>query len=221
MKLLRFGLLALIPLAIALIHIGCEVDSADTFSRDVATDFSGYYTSCENDTAIVQANSGNRIRTLDLRQSGDTLEAVDNNGAIWRGSLGEVQDGRSSFELKGRTSTGIEGYFSGTLSSSDGGSTNSGGSANGTMTGTYIEPDRYSTFCGTATIPGTKSTNTSTNDVDDDDDDNSSTNEVPTTNNPVITAGMNRVAHPWNEPVLARNAYEQAIWRLMEPGQQG
>ena len=158
MKLFRAGILMSALMAL-MFSYGCEVDSGNTFSRDVSTDFTGFYGPCENDNAIVQQNSGNRIRTLDLRQSGDTLEAVDNNGAIWRGTLGEVQNGRSSFELKGRTSTGVEGIFSGTLSSSDGGSTNSSGAANGTMTGTYIEPDRFSTFCGTATIPGSKSNN--------------------------------------------------------------
>lgn len=159
-----------LPLALTLLTTGCEVDSADTFIRDVPVDFSGFYTACDGDNAIVQANSGNRIRTLDLRQNGDQLEAFDNNGAIWRGSLGEVQNGRSSFTLEGRTSTGIEGLFSGTLSSSDGGSSNTSGSVNGSMTGTYIEPDRFSTFCGNADIPGsiggnddTTNTNTNTN----------------------------------------------------------
>jgi hypothetical protein len=140
--------------SLALLPIGCETDSADTFIRDVSVNYSGFYTACEGNAAIVQQNSGSRIRTLDLRQDGDRLEAVDNNGLIWRGQLGEPQGGRSSFELRGRTSTGVEGIFSGTLSSSDGGSTNAAGSAKGTMTGTYIEPDRFSSFCGRATIPG-------------------------------------------------------------------
>ncbi len=158
-------------LLLPLFPIGCETDSADTFIRDVAVNYSGFYAACNENTAIVQQNSGNRIRTLDLRQNGDRLEAVDNNGLIWRGELGEPQGGRSSFELRGRTSTGIEGVFSGTLSSSDGGVTNTSGSARGTMTGTYIEPDRFSTFCGSATIPGSQGggggggggTNTNTN----------------------------------------------------------
>ncbi|MBW7908038.1 MAG: hypothetical protein H3C50_03845 [Kiritimatiellae bacterium] len=163
MKLLRPGILALLLPAVALLPLGCEVDSSDTFSRDVATDFSGLYQGCGDNSAIVQQNGGNRITQLDLRQSGDSLEAVDNNGALWRGSLGEVQNGRSSFELRGRTTTGVDAWFSGTLSSSDSGSTNSIGSATGRMTGTYVEPDRYSTFCGSAIIPGTQTdTNTDT-----------------------------------------------------------
>lgn len=169
MNLIRPLLHSLMLVGIALLPCGCETDSADTFIRDVSVNYTGFYTACEGNTAIVQQNSGNRIRTLDLRQNGDRLEAVDNNGLIWRGQLGEPQGGRSSFELRGRTSTGIEGVFSGVLSSSDGGVTNATGSARGSMTGTYIEPDRFSTFCGSATIPGSQGggggggTNTNTN----------------------------------------------------------
>ena len=152
MKLLHAGLLALALLAVVILPSGCEVDSADTFSRDVSTDFSGFYTACSGN--LVGNNSGAAITTLDLRQSGDRLEAVDNNGSLWRGSLGDVQNGRSSFELKGRTTSNTEGIFSGTLSSSDGGGTNSSGSADGSMSGTFIEPGRFSTFCGNADIPG-------------------------------------------------------------------
>ncbi len=152
MKPLRAALLALAHLAAILLPSGCEIDSADTFSRDVPVDFSGFYTACSGN--LVGGNSGASITTLDLRQSGDRLEAVDNNGSIWRGSLGEVQNGRSTFELKGRTTTDTEGIFSGTLSSSDAGSTNSSGAADGSMRGTYIEPGRFSSFCGNADIPG-------------------------------------------------------------------
>ena len=134
--------------AAALLAMGlisaCTIDSADEFYRDVSVNFSGFY---ENETTgkIVSNNSGNSITSLDLRQTGDSLEAVDNNGRIWRGNLGEVQDSTSSFELNGQTTAGREGTFSGTLSGS--------GTA-GTMKGTYIESDRFGTFSATATIPG-------------------------------------------------------------------
>jgi hypothetical protein len=104
----------------------------------------------------VSNNSGNSITSLDLRQTGDSLEAVDNNGRLWRGNLGEVQNGSSSFELNGQTTAGREGTFSGTLSSSGGGSSGSVSNAQGTMQGTYIESDRYSTFFATATIPAAR-----------------------------------------------------------------
>lgn len=159
---------ALLMAASAAAWTGCETDSADTLIRDVSVNYTGYYRPCDGNTAIVSHNSGNRIRSLDLRQNGDRLEAIDNNGMIWRGSLGEPQNGRSSFELRGRTTDGTEAVFSGILTSSDAGQPSSGG-AQGTMTGTYIEPDRYSPFCGRATIPGSSGggggggTNTNTN----------------------------------------------------------
>ncbi|HMP76634.1 MAG TPA: hypothetical protein PKE12_10095 [Kiritimatiellia bacterium] len=154
MNFFRAGALVIAHLAVILLPCGCEIDSADSFARDVSINFSGFYTACDGNDSIVQQATGARIRTLDLRQTGDKLEAIDNNSLVWRGSLGEPQNGRSSFELRGRTTEGVEGTFSGTLTSSDGGTTNSTGSADGSMTGTYIEPNRFSTFCATATIPG-------------------------------------------------------------------
>lgn len=149
----RFALVsALLAVAAAL---GCSVDSADEFIRDVTVNFSGFYVG-RNNGVLVSANSGKPITTLDLRQNGDRLEAVDNNGRIWRGSLGEVQGGSSSFELNGQTTDGTEATFSGSITSSDGGSADTGSVSNaeGTMQGTYIEPNRFATFYGTATIPG-------------------------------------------------------------------
>lgn len=158
MKFVRQSLFAAALVAGTLVHLGCEIDSADEFVRNVPTDFSGYYVGRDGGV-IVSENSGAAIKSLDLRQTGDELDAVDNNGAIWRGSLGEVRNGTSSFVLEGRTSTGVEGTFSGTFSSSDGGSSASGtvSSVTGTMQGTYIEPGRFATFYATATIPGTSS----------------------------------------------------------------
>lgn len=153
MSRLMFACSALLTLALV---TGCTIDSADEFYRDVSVNFSGFYTG--NNGKIVSNNSGNSITSLDLRQTGDSLEAVDNNGRIWRGNLGEVQNGSSSFELNGQTTAGRDGTFSGTLSSSGGGSTGSVSNAQGTMQGTFIESDRYSTFFATATIPGSTDT---------------------------------------------------------------
>ncbi len=151
------ALLAAVAAALAMLTAGCEVDSSsDEFIRDVSIDFTGYYTHPTSDR-IVSRNSGSAITSLDLRQDGDQLEAIDNNGSIWRGSLGDVNGGSSSFELEGTTTSGDAGFFSGTLSSSDGGTSTSGttSSAEGTMTGTYIENDFFSTFYAQADIPGT------------------------------------------------------------------
>ena len=156
MKFARAALLSLALCSTALLYLGCEIDSADEFLRNVTTDFTGFYDN-PNGGNLVEKNSGEAITTLDLRQTGDRLEAVDNNGSIWRGTLGEVRNGTTTFSMDGRTTDGTEGTFSGTLSSSDGGTSASGTTASvqGTMQGTYIEFDRFSTFYGTATIPGT------------------------------------------------------------------
>ena len=139
--------------------VSCELDSGDEYYREVTVNFSGFYRN-PNGGNIVSANSGNGISSLDLRQTGDSLEAVDNNGSIWKGSLGEVENGTTSFQLDGRTTSGTEGTFSGTLQSSDGGTASSGSVSNakGTMQGTFVEPNRYATFYATATIPGATDT---------------------------------------------------------------
>lgn len=187
MKILRVGAICIAHLALILLPCGCEIESSDSFARNVSVDFSGFYTACDENDSIVQQVTGARIRTLDLRQTGDQLQAIDNNSLVWRGALGEPQNGRSSFELRGRTTEGVEGIFSGTLSSSDGGTTNSSGGANGSMTGTFIEPNLFSTFCANADIPGT---------IDDGNDDGGSGGDLsvsasPTTiSSPTGTASL-------------------------------
>jgi hypothetical protein len=134
--------------------IGCETEGADSATRNVGVIFTGFYTGRDGGP-VVQKNSGASIKTLDLRQNGDQLEAIDNNNAIWKGSLGEVIDGLSSFTLEGTTTAGEAATFSGTLYAAgvSSGSTNTG-PTQGTMQGTFIEPAFFSTFYGTATIPG-------------------------------------------------------------------
>lgn len=153
---------AVLPLALAgvsLYIVACEVDSADQFIRDVPVDFTGFY--ANSGARIVSQNTGKPITSLNLIQNGDRLEGVDNNGSIWRGSLGEVQDGRSQFRLDGRTTTGTDATWSGTLSTDDAGNTGTNGgtttSAQGTMNGTYVEPSFFATIRAQATIPGSSS----------------------------------------------------------------
>lgn len=163
MKFMRVPLLGLCLLSAAILNIGCEIDSADEFIRDLPVDFSGFYT--DDDRLVVDRNSGQPIRSLDLRQQGDSLEAIDNNGLIWRGTIGDVNQGDSSisasFTLEGRNTLGREGIFSGTLSTDASSTTDTNGnttttsSGNGVMRGTYIEDDIYSSFYGVAQdIPG-------------------------------------------------------------------
>lgn len=142
------GLAALAMAGFAFLFQGCEVDSANDVQRTVGVDFSGFYTNGTNSgNRITSRNSGAPITSLDLRQGGDRLEAIDNSGLVWTGSLGEFNGASSSFELTGQTTAGTQGRFSGTLSTS-------AGSTVGSMTGTYIEDAFYATFSATANISG-------------------------------------------------------------------
>ncbi len=133
---------------------GCEVDSASGTERSVGVNYSGFYTASSG--RIVANNTGARISSLDLRQAGDSLEAIDNNGLIFRGTIGDVAEAGgsliASFSMEGNTTAGQRGTFSGTLSTSGG--SNSTGSTQGSMQGTWVEPSLFSTFSATATIPG-------------------------------------------------------------------
>lgn len=163
MKYVRPVLLGVALAASAVVYLGCEIDSANEFRRNLPVNYSGFYS--DSDGMLVDRNSGKPIRGLDLRQSGDRLEAVDNNGQIWRGTIGNAGEVGSaftaSFTLEGRNSIGREGLFSGTLSTEvttttdTNGNSSSTSSGEGEMRGTYIEDDIFSPFFGTAqNIPG-------------------------------------------------------------------
>ena len=135
---------------------GCEVDSASDVQREVGVDFTGFY---KNDQggAIVSKNSGSSITSLDLRQGGDRLEAITDDGIIFKGSIGTFDGTTASFELNGKTTVGNKATISGTLTTSGGTDTNSSGSTKGTMQGTWIEDSFYATVRAVATIPGISS----------------------------------------------------------------
>lgn len=171
MKNIWRGLAAMAVVGGTMLFQGCEVDSASDVQRTVGVDFTGFYTNPNEGENITSRNSGTAISSLDLRQGGDRLEAIDNTGRIWTGSLGEFNGTSSSFELNGTTTAGTAGKFSGTISTSGGSSTNSGSASQGTMSGTYIEDGFFATFLARAAIPGatpddptpTNSTNSGTN----------------------------------------------------------
>jgi len=152
MKLMRPLLLTLALAGSTALYLGCEIDSADTFVRNVSFDFTGYYGPRDGRTRIVDGNTGAAIRNLDLRQTGDQLEGIDNNGAIWRGSLGEVRDNggqfQSSFTLEGRTTVGREAIWTGNLRSSG------SDASDAIMEGTWIEDDVYGTFTAEGSVAG-------------------------------------------------------------------
>lgn len=120
---------------------GCDISSSDSVVRNVSVDFSGFYTN--NGAPIISNNSGANITALNLRQTGDQLEAVDNNNLIFRGNIGNITNGEGNFTLRGSTTAGGTGTLSGILSGSGG---------TGTLRGTWTEPNAFGTAIGQASI---------------------------------------------------------------------
>ena len=136
------------PLIAALVFLGCEVDSSDSVTRSVDVDFTGVYDSTATDNDFVSpANSGDRVTSLNLRQSGDQLEAIDNNGIVFNGTLSDstLSSGTATanFRLDGRTTAGQSVTISGSLSGTD---------TSGIMRGTWIEPSLFAYVYGDAVI---------------------------------------------------------------------
>lgn len=137
----------------AFMLLGCEVGSSDSATRNVGVDFTGFYDSTETNSDFVSpANSGARVTSFNLRQHGDQLEAIDNNGIVFSGSVGDPSGssgtGTASFQLDGHTTAGQAVTISGTLS----GANTEGNSASATMSGTWIEPNLYARILGDAII---------------------------------------------------------------------
>ncbi len=140
-------------LAAPFVYVGCEVGSADSVSRGVTggdnatIDVSGFYTGGRTNGSyvpITSINSGSPLTTLDLRQYGDQLEAVDNFGRVWKGTIGDADSGTATITLQYGDLT-----ISGTIAISG-----TEGSYTGTMNGSWIEPGVYGTIHATASIPG-------------------------------------------------------------------
>ena len=128
--------------------LGCEVGSSDSAVRNMSVNFSGFYDAKSDGTAfIAPANSGAPVTSLNLRQNGDQLEAIDNNDIVFSGTLndssGDSGSATAGFTLEGHTTAGNAVTVSGSLSGS-------GSSAE--MRATWIEPDRYCNLVGDATI---------------------------------------------------------------------
>lgn len=157
---LSLAAVAAVSAYLVLAFTGCEIDSATNVNRDIPVNFAGVYANGGNPLTS-PANSGAAIKQLNLTQSGDVLEAVDNNGGIWKGSIGnspDLSNPVASFTLEGRTTVGAKVIANGTL--------NKTGSTTATMTGTWIEPNYYATINAAATVapsPTNNPINTNTN----------------------------------------------------------
>ena len=123
---------------------GCNIDSGDEAVRTVGVDISGLYSN-GGGRIISPSNTGAAITSLNVVQSGDRLEAVDNNGQIFRGTIGAVVDSTASFNMTGQTTAGNEGVIAGSF-------TVSGSSA--TMSGTWAEPALFGSVAASASVAG-------------------------------------------------------------------
>ena len=129
------------------ILLGCSGDSAEGFVRNVGLIVEGFYVHPDPNSLIVSETSGDPVSSLNVRQSGDQLEAFDNNGIVFKGTIGQVVSNggtRASFNLEGRSTSGEPAIITGTIEVDD---------SNGTMRGTWIEPTLASTVFGVATVP--------------------------------------------------------------------
>ena len=136
-----FNGLALAALALS---SGCDLDSSDDVVRNVGVDYTGQYSN--GGAPIISRNTGENITSLNLRQNGSGLEAVDNHGIVFRGSISQVIDGEANFTLKGRTTAGAEGTISGILRANG---------TSGTISGTWVESTVFGDVTATGSIRGT------------------------------------------------------------------
>ncbi len=151
---------------VLLVITGCRINSSDSVQRNVDINVSGRYENT-NGGPIVSRNTGASIQWLNVVQTGSRLQAVDNNGLVFRGEIGSVtgSDGGNSatFTLTGLTTAGAEGVISGTMSIS--------GNNTSTMRGTWAEPSLFGTVEGTARVAGPQPDEPDQQNGDDDDDD--------------------------------------------------
>ena len=131
---------------IGLFNLGCSLDSGESATRTVGVSVAGFYIGDPSGN-LVRNNTGSPVATMDLRQNGDSLEGIDNNGHIFKGTIGAVDtDGTSaSFTLVGQTTAGQEGVMSGTIQKPS--------DTTAQMRGTWAEPTLFSTISGMATVP--------------------------------------------------------------------
>jgi hypothetical protein len=143
---------------------GCSVGDPNDVTTVANGSFSGNYVGTQNGV-LVAHNTGNPITSLTVSQSGNQLQAVDNNGILFKGTIGDIlgnggtsnassSSATATFTLTGATTAGQSVTITGNFKAS--GST-------ATMTGLWVEPTLYSSFSGVASItPVSTSTPTQT-----------------------------------------------------------
>ncbi len=134
------GAAALVVIAVL---SACDISSSGSATRNVPIVVEGFY--ARNGEPIVSRTSGAPVRNLNLRQSGDQLEAIDNNGIVFRGTIGQVIEGsRATFTMEGRSTTGNRATLAGNFNVEGGTST---------MSGSWIEDMLVGQLFATAQVP--------------------------------------------------------------------
>ncbi|MDF3130730.1 hypothetical protein P0Y35_16085 [Kiritimatiellaeota bacterium B1221] len=118
----------------------CEISNGDETVRQVSIQVAGIYSSS---SGIASRQSGQTITSLNISQSGDQLDAIDNLGARWTGTIGQADSSLATVNLKGLTSTGEQVVITGNISI-DG--------TSGTLSGSWIEPVIRSDVYAQATV---------------------------------------------------------------------
>jgi len=166
---LKMGLMVvpalLLGMCVVALQPGCDTGSPNDTGTVANGDFSGNYVGASNGL-LVANNTGAPVSSINLNQSGSDLQAVDNNGILFKGTIGDILtlNGGSSnassgsasatFTLTGGTTAGNSVTITGKLS---------GVGATATMTGLWVEPGVYSSIYGVAGITPIVVTSPSTN----------------------------------------------------------
>jgi len=153
----RLATAAACAFAAALFVSACDVSSADSVSAaatdasGTSYDYSGRYTTEDNDGNILSgATGGYGLSYLVLLQSGTSLNGRDSKGQHWEGSISSIASGgTASFSLSGSMNTGSSVQIVGKLSYDSG---------TGTMSASWIEPDNVGSVYATATVSTTTNT---------------------------------------------------------------
>lgn len=128
-----------------LVGNGCTGDSVEGGVRLVGLSVEGFYAHPESGNAMVRRTTGADVESLNLMQHGDYLEAFDNNGVVFSGTIGKVTDTNlATFTLEGQSTAGQPATISGTISVQG---------SDATMRGSWIEPTLLSEVYAVATVP--------------------------------------------------------------------
>ena len=148
-----------LPLAALLWTVGCDVDSTDSTTSTISDNegnvynYSGLYMSASNANGSTNGyaslvfpagkQSGSALIWLRLLQYGSVIEAYDNVGLVWNGSISAQNGAIAAFSLSGRTTAGAAVQIAGTLSYV---------SQLSTMDATWIEPTFSGSIFAQATV---------------------------------------------------------------------